>query len=69
MIFDYINQTYGVSARKGGRVEYTGNKTPQLGTIVGVDGPHLLIKLDGDKISRPYHPDWELRYLDAEASL
>lgn len=67
-MFDYINSTYGLAARKGGRVEYTGNKTPKLGTIVGVDGPHLLIRLDGEKRSRPYHPTWELRYLTDEAA-
>lgn len=64
--FSYINSTYGVSAHKGARVEYTGGKQPEFGTIVGVSGPHLMIKLDGRKHAAPFHPDWKLRYVAPE---
>jgi hypothetical protein len=61
--FDYINRTYGMNVGKGVRVEYTGNETPQQGTIIGVDGPYLRIRMDGSKNVMPYHPTWELRVL------
>lgn len=64
MSFEYIQNTYRVPAKFGGRVEYTGNGSPQLGTITGVDGAHLCIKLDDAKGPRRFHPTWELRYLD-----
>ncbi len=61
--FDYINRSYGLNVRKGGRVEYTGAGEPKAGTIVAADGPYLSIKLDGDKHPSPYHPTWELKVL------
>ena len=68
MSLEYIRDTYRVPARLQGRVEYTGGQAPRLGTIVGVDGAHLCIMLDGEKRARRYHPTWELRYLpDAQA--
>lgn len=68
MSIDYIRKTYGVPAKKGGRVEYTGRAEPALGTITGADGAHLMIRLDGARFALPYHPTWKLRYLDAESS-
>ncbi len=68
MSLDYISKSYGVPAKVGGRVEYTGNKEPHLGTITGADGGHVLIRLDGTKHAQPYHPTWELRYLVSEPS-
>ncbi|MFJ3047014.1 hypothetical protein ACIPEN_14380 [Herbaspirillum chlorophenolicum] len=65
MSFDYIRETYRVPAKFGGRIEYTGNGTPQLGTITGVDDAHLLIKLDDAKRPAKFHPTWEMRYLPA----
>lgn len=61
----WIRNTYGVPAKRGGRVEYTGGGNSQFGTIRSVDGPHLMILLDGSKHAMPFHPTWELRYLDA----
>lgn len=58
---DYIRKTYGVQARRLGRVIYLGNR---LGTITGATtSGHLRIRLDGDKHSRKFHPTWELVYL------
>jgi hypothetical protein len=70
--FDWIRSHYGVPAKRGGRVEYTpceGSKDlpGKIGTITGTSGPHLLIRLDGEKHSRPYHPTWQLRYFDQES--
>jgi hypothetical protein len=63
----WIREYYRVPAKVGGRVEYTGESKPQLGTICGASGSHLSIRLDGVKHSMPFHPTWKLRYLDAEA--
>lgn len=68
MSMDYIRSHYAVPARKGARVEYTGGKEPRQGTITGAEGAHLLIKLDGQKHSLPYHPTWKLTYLDGDAA-
>ena len=65
MSFDYIRKYYSVPARRGGRVEYTGEGKPELGTIVSASGGHLNIRLDSAKHAMPFHPTWELRYLDA----
>ena len=58
---EYIRRTYGVPAKRGGRVDYRGQK----GTITGSDGAYLLIRLDGEKRSKRYHPVWCLAYADA----
>lgn len=64
MSIEWIRKNYGVPAKIGGRVEYTGGRIPQLGTITGAMGGHIRIKLDGDFGSNLYHPTWKLRYLD-----
>ena len=61
---DYIRRYYGVPAKRGGRVRYTGDGTPKLGTITGTQGPHLVIRLDGERRTYGYHPMWRLEYLE-----
>jgi hypothetical protein len=68
MSIDQIRKQYSVPAKKGGRVEYTGGGISRFGTIKSARGPHLMILLDGSKHAMPFHPTWELRYLDAEAN-
>ena len=63
MSMDYIRRTYGVPAKRGGRVQYTGRTGPQLGTITGSRGARLRIRLDGDNYSLNFHPTWQLQYL------
>jgi len=63
MGFEYINNTYGLNLKRGVRVVYSGVKPPKLGTVIKADGAHVLIRLDGERIARPYHPTWELLYL------
>jgi hypothetical protein len=65
--FDWIRKTYGVPAKRGGRVEYKGDKGGDgiFGTITGASDGYLLIRLDGWKHPLRYHPTWQLRYLDA----
>lgn len=57
---EYIRDTYGVPARLGGRVKYKGKP----GTILGTRRQYLLIQLDGEEAKKPYHPTWEMEYLD-----
>ena len=59
----YINNSYGLNAKRGDRVLYTGGKTPRYGTITGAKNGHLCVRLDGQKHSKPYHPTWELKIL------
>lgn len=63
MSMAYIRKTYGVPAKRGGRVEYTGEGRAEYGTIKSANGAHLAIKLDGVKHTMPFHPTWCLRYL------
>ena len=73
MSIQWIRDHYGVPAKRGGRVEYlpwegSTDAPGRCGTITGASGPHLLIRLDGERHSRPYHPTWQLKYLDAQVS-
>ena len=62
MSMSYIRETYGVPAKRGGRVEYLGTTPPRMGTIVSACDASLRIRLDGDKNAGKYHPTWMLRY-------
>lgn len=66
MSMDYIRQYYGVPAKSGGRVRYSGGLAPVEGTIVVAQGAHLLIRLDGQHEAMPYHPTWKIEYLPDE---
>ncbi len=63
-IVDYIRRYYGVNAKRGGRVRYTGGqKGERFGTIKSARGGYLRIVLDGDKHAGNFHPTWKLEYL------
>ncbi|MEV0367544.1 hypothetical protein [Nocardia fusca] len=62
MSMQYVRWYYGVPAKRGGRVRYTGEGEPRLGTITSADH-RLRIRLDGEKHTRIFHPTWELEYL------
>jgi len=55
---DYIRLVYGVPAKRGASIKYCG----MAGKITGADGGYLLIKLDGEKRSKRYHPTWNIEY-------
>ena len=57
--FQYINKLYGLKIVLGVLVKYKG----ELGKITGVNGQHVMIELEGEKISKQYHPTWELEYI------
>lgn len=59
--FEYVRTHYRVPARRGLRV--VGDGKP--GVITGADGAHILIRLDGEKLSLPWHPTWHMRYIGA----
>lgn len=63
MSMQYIRDSYGVPARRGGRVVYTGEAMATTGTITSAEGARLRVRMDGDKRSGIYHPTWEMRYL------
>lgn len=67
MSMEYIRRSYGVPAKRGARVEYTGEAETQNGTITGTCGARLRIRMDGEDYIGIYHPTWELRYLPAPA--
>lgn len=68
MTMQWIRDHYGVPAKRGGRVRYSpcegSADKPRLGTITGAASPHLRVRLDGDRHSLPFHPTWQLEYLD-----
>lgn len=63
----YIRDSYGVPARRGGRVVYTGGARTTTGTITSAAGARLRVRMDGDKRSGIYHPTREMRYLPKQA--
>lgn len=64
MSMGYIRSHYGVPAKRGGLVEYTGGAIPRRGTIRSANGHYLMIHLDGERRTRTFHPTWELRYVE-----
>ena len=68
MSMEYIRKRYGVPAKRGGRVRYTGNPDgkPVDGTITASaqGNGHLFVRLDGNKHSYCFHPTWKLEYLE-----
>lgn len=67
MSMERIRKRYGVPAKRGARVRYTGEgkDKPELGTVTSAHGHHLRIRLDGHKHTHIFHPTWELEYLEA----
>ena len=63
MSMKYIRDYYGVPAKRGGIIEYTGGKSPVRGVITGADGAWLRIRLEGENWSRRFNPAWKISYL------
>jgi hypothetical protein len=59
MTLEYIRDCYKVPAYEGNRVRYC--RTAE-GMLTGADGPHVLVLLDGDTESLPYHPTHDIEY-------
>jgi hypothetical protein len=64
----YIRGAYGVPARRGARIRYTGETPAVLGTVVAARGQYLRVRLDCES-PRPIvtlHPTWEVEFLTTE---
>jgi hypothetical protein len=60
-----LRRYYGVPAKRGGRVAYTWRGRCE-DTILSAHSHKLWIRFDGDvRRSGPFHPTWEIEYLDA----
>lgn len=53
---------YGVPAKRGMRVLYTGDGKKEYGTIRSARDCRLNVQLDGMNHTMPFHPAWELQY-------
>lgn len=60
---EYIRRSYGVQARRGGRIKYMGKKT---GTILSSRYGRLRVRFDGEKKTSILHPGWLIEYLSAD---
>jgi hypothetical protein len=69
---DQMNKTYGLSAKVGGRIEYTGGRLqkggglPVKGTIKGYNMCSLIVRLDDEDFDKYFHPTWMVEYLPEE---
>ncbi|WP_428383692.1 hypothetical protein [Nevskia ramosa] len=64
-----IRAAYGVPAKRGMRVLYTGGyPIIQQGVIVSSRGAYLRVRMDGCKSARTFHPRWRIRYLTPETA-
>lgn len=68
MSMAWVRKAYGVPAKRGMRVVYTGSGSPVSGTIRSARTGRLKIQLDGSKSTKSYHPTWELRYPDPNST-
>lgn len=66
MSMQYVRKAYGVPAKRGGRVIYTGCGQKEYGTIRSASNGRLNIQLDGIKHTMPFHPTWKLHYIKRE---
>jgi hypothetical protein len=63
MSMDYIRRTYGVPARRGGRIAFTTAAKAAQGSIVGARGQYLRVRMDGSGMTHSLHPTWMVVYL------
>ena len=70
MSMAYIRKAYDVPAKRGMRIEYSGNLKrtgkPRTGTITGSFDARLLIRMDGESKAGIYHPTWRIKYLQED---
>lgn len=58
MTAKYVRDYYNVPAKRGMRVVADGKP----GTIIGFNGAHLRIRLDGETRAGNWHPTWRIEY-------
>ena len=68
--FDYINDHYGLSLKRGLRVKVVDGGTAfngRQGVVASGDGQYIMVRFDGDTCAiGPFHPTSGLEY-EAEA--
>lgn len=67
--FQQLSDAYGIPAKRGARVRYSfGLDGPRIGTVVSSDGQYIRIRFESnpDRIEGPFHPTWEMTWLDEE---
>lgn len=65
MSLDYIRDHYGVPARRGARIQYTGGGYTARGTVVGARNQYLRVRFDGAEEIHTLHPTWKVEYIAA----
>jgi hypothetical protein len=63
MSISYIRKFYGVPAKRGCIVVYSGGRESVRGVIKSAAGAYLKILLDSEKRTRIFHPTYSLAYL------
>lgn len=65
MSMEYIRRTYGVPAKRGGRVVYNAQGVQLHLTIISSRGAYLFLRNEETGArSGPYHPTDNIRYFD-----
>lgn len=64
MSMSSIREYYGVPAKRGVRIVYSGYGSVAVGTIVGARGYYLRVRFDDVPTQiATLHPTWEIEYL------
>lgn len=68
-VFEYVRRAYGVPAGRGRRVRirYSASEIRE-GSITSATH-YIYVRLDGEKRPKPFHPTWEVQYLDADGNV
>lgn len=67
MSMKYIRDYYGVPAKRGAAIIYTGNGERVAGRIIGSISGHLRARLVGVEYTVILHPTWKVEYLEPSA--
>ena len=59
-----IRRTYGVPAKRGGRISFTNAAKAAQGTIVGSRGHYLRVRFDESGVTHSMDPAWMVVYLE-----
>lgn len=69
----WIRDNYHVPAKRGARIEYSGNEIarfiqgfiyqPKRGTIVSARNGYIRVRFDNSNMINILHPTWRVRYL------
>ena len=61
----YIRDSYGVPAKRGGRIKFSPyiGEDPVFGVIVGSKNRYLCVRMDGELHTKELHPKWKVEYL------